>query len=140
MSDYLSRRILAQPNIELISNTTIQRMMGNSLLEAVELEHRKTGERRMVETSAVFSMIGATPCTDWLPPEIERDAKGFVKTGASVARCAVVGDGETTAKSMGNEFAGSFRGGRCAIRISETLRSGGGRGEYDNRRSSRSPS
>jgi len=30
-------------------------------------------------------MIGARPCTDWLPPEIERDAKGFIKTGMSVA-------------------------------------------------------
>lgn len=84
MSDYLSRRILAQPNIELIPNTTIRRMMGNHLLEAVELESRKSGESRIVETSAVFSMIGATPCTEWLPPEIERDAKGFVKTGVSV--------------------------------------------------------
>lgn len=85
MSDYLSRRVLAQPNIELISNTTIQRMMGNGLLEAIELRNSKTGECRMVETSAVFSMIGATPCTEWLPSEIERDAKGFVKTGAPVA-------------------------------------------------------
>jgi thioredoxin reductase (NADPH) len=30
-------------------------------------------------------MIGARPCTDWLPPEIERDEKGFIKTGMSVA-------------------------------------------------------
>jgi len=39
-----------------------------------------------VETAAVFSFIGATPRTDWLPPEIERDAKGFVQTGAAVAK------------------------------------------------------
>ena len=84
MSDYLSRRILAQPNIELISNTVIQKMLGNGLLEAIELRHGKTGEIRTVKTSAVFSMIGATPCTDWLPPGIERDGKGFVKTGTTV--------------------------------------------------------
>src|SRR5213078_2794200 len=70
---------------ELLSNTTIRRMTGNSVLEAVELEHAKTGERRTVETPAVFSMIGATPCTEWLPPEILRDNKGFIKTGTSVA-------------------------------------------------------
>jgi thioredoxin reductase (NADPH) len=29
-------------------------------------------------------MIGAKPCTEWLPPEIERDDKGFIKTGTSV--------------------------------------------------------
>ena len=27
----------------------------------------------------MFSFIGAVPRTDWLPPEIERDAKGFVQ-------------------------------------------------------------
>ena len=30
-------------------------------------------------------MIGARPCTAWLPPEIARDAKGFIKTGQAVA-------------------------------------------------------
>ena len=39
-----------------------------------------------VETLAVFSFIGATPRTDWLPAEVERDAKGFVTTGAAVAQ------------------------------------------------------
>src|SRR4051812_9642471 len=85
MSDYLSRRVLARENIELVPSTTIRRMTGNSVLESVELENVVTAERRTVETPAVFSMIGATPCTEWLPPEIQRDSKGFIKTGAQVA-------------------------------------------------------
>src|SRR4051812_22803660 len=85
MSDYLSRRILAHKNIELVPDTTIRRMSGKAVLEAVELENTKTGERRTVETPAVFSMIGATPCTEWLPAEILRDKRGFIKTGALVA-------------------------------------------------------
>jgi thioredoxin reductase (NADPH) len=56
------------------------------MLEAVELENTQTHERRVVETPAVFFMIGAKPCTDWLPPEIERDEKGFIKTGHAVAQ------------------------------------------------------
>ena len=60
-------------------------MSGGKKLEQIELENTKTGERRVVRTPAVFSMIGARPCTEWLPPEIERDEKGFIKTGADVA-------------------------------------------------------
>src|ERR1041385_2861606 len=60
-------------------------MSGNQKLEEVELENTKTGERQIVRTPAVFSMIGALPCTEWLPQEIARDGKGFIKTGASVA-------------------------------------------------------
>jgi thioredoxin reductase (NADPH) len=33
----------------------------------------------------VFTFIGAIPCTNWLPPEIETDSKGFVKTGRLVS-------------------------------------------------------
>jgi thioredoxin reductase (NADPH) len=37
-----------------------------------------------LKTSAVFSFIGATPRTDWLPPEIEKDDKHFVRTGITL--------------------------------------------------------
>jgi thioredoxin reductase (NADPH) len=85
MSDYLSRRVQAHDNIEILYHTEIRKMSGGKKLEQIELENTKTGERRVVRTPAVFSMIGARPCTEWLPSEIERDAKGFVKTGMSVA-------------------------------------------------------
>lgn len=85
MSSYLSRRVETKANIEILHRTEIRRMTGNSRLEAVELENTRTGERRTIQTPAVFSMIGAKPCTSWLPPEILRDEKQFVKTGATVA-------------------------------------------------------
>src|SRR4029434_3818477 len=85
MSDYLARRVQARENIEILYETEIRKMSGAKKLEQIELENTKTGERRVVRTPAVFSMIGAKPCTDWLPPEIERDDKGFIKTGMSVA-------------------------------------------------------
>ena len=85
MSDYLSRRVQAQKNIEILYRTEIRRMFGEQKLEAVEIENTKTGERREIKTPAVFSMIGAKPCTEWLPTEIERDERGFIKTGNAVA-------------------------------------------------------
>jgi thioredoxin reductase (NADPH) len=84
MSSYLSRRVEARQNVEILAYTEIRKMLGGKALEAIELENTKTGERRTVQTPAVFSMIGAEPCTAWLPPEIERDEKGFIKTGQAV--------------------------------------------------------
>jgi thioredoxin reductase (NADPH) len=86
MSSYLARRIEQTANIELLCNTNIRRMHGDGHLGAVELANSKTGEGRTVETPAVFSFIGAVPRTDWLPAEVERDAKGFVQTGPAVAK------------------------------------------------------
>jgi thioredoxin reductase (NADPH) len=85
MSSYLARRIEQTANIEVLRNTTIRRMRGDGRLAAVEVVNDKTGEGRTVETPAVFSFIGAVPRTDWLPPEVERDARGFVRTGPALA-------------------------------------------------------
>ncbi|PZR73692.1 MAG: thioredoxin reductase [Chthoniobacterales bacterium] len=85
MSAYLAHRILNTPNIELLRDTTITRMSGNDSLDSIEILNSKTGEKRTLPVSAVFSFIGATPRTDWLPPEIEKDAKSFVRTGITLA-------------------------------------------------------
>jgi thioredoxin reductase (NADPH) len=86
MSSYLVKRIEQTSNIELLRNSTVQRMNGDGHLNSIEIVNSKTGEKRTVETPAVFSFIGAVPRTDWLPPEIERDAKGFIMTGPSLAQ------------------------------------------------------
>ena len=94
MSAYLVRRIEQTPNIEVLLNTEVRRMDGDIHLRSVELINKKTGQTRTLATPALFSFIGAAPRTDWLPPEIEKDAKGFIRTGlaARSARWTAVRD------------------------------------------------
>jgi thioredoxin reductase (NADPH) len=84
MSSYLVHRINQIGNIELLTETMIHRLDGNSHLQYIEVQNVRTKEVRRIDTPAVFSFIGATPHTDWLPVEIERDEKGFIRTGAAV--------------------------------------------------------
>ncbi len=86
MSSYLVHRIEQTANIEVIRNTEVRRMSGDGHLDSVEIVNNKTGESRTLKTPALFSFIGATPRTDWLPAEIEKDAKAFVRTGPSLAQ------------------------------------------------------
>jgi thioredoxin reductase (NADPH) len=127
MSSYLSRRVEKKKNIEILCHTEIRKMTGGKRLEAVELEDTQTGERRTVQTPAVFSMIGAKPCTSWLPPEIERDEKGFIKTGPAVAdapawKTAKRAPGALETSRPGIFAAGDVRSGsvkRCAAAVGE---------------------
>ena len=127
MSDYLSRRVQAHDNIEILYHTEIRKMSGGKKLEQIELEDTKTGERRVVRTPAVFSMIGAKPCTDWLPPEIERDAKGFIKTGMSVAGAPAWQANKHQPSPLETSLPGIFAAGdvrsgsvkRCAAAVGE---------------------
>jgi thioredoxin reductase (NADPH) len=86
MSSYLVNRIEQTANIELLCNSTIRQMTGDGHLSSIEIVSGANDGQRTIETPAVFSFIGATPRTDWLPAEVERDAKGFVLTGSAVAR------------------------------------------------------
>jgi thioredoxin reductase (NADPH) len=85
MSAYLTERIEDTPNIEVLLNTEVARISGDDTMKEVELVNRKTGERRVIQTSTLFSFIGAVPRSDWLPPDIERDEKQFVRTGPELA-------------------------------------------------------
>ena len=122
MSAYLSRRVEARANIEILCNTEIRKMSGGKKLEQIELENTKTGERRVVRTPAVFSMIGARPCTEWLPPEIERDDKGFIKTGIERGRRAGLEGEQTSTQPARNQSPGNFCRGRRPLRLGQTLR------------------
>ena len=73
------------PNIDVLIHTEISQMHGNTHLEEVELINNSSGEKRNLPVAAVFSFIGAKPCTQWLPKEIETDKNGFVYTGPEVA-------------------------------------------------------
>jgi len=127
MSSYLSRRVLVHQSIELLRHTEIRRMGGNKMLEAVELENTETRERSVAQTPAVFSMIGATPCTDWLPREIERDEKGFIKTGSAVAHAPAWTESKRPPSPLETSCPGIFAAGdvrsgsvkRCAAAVGE---------------------
>lgn len=84
MSSYLAKRIEETRNVEVLLNTEVRRMSGDRSLREVEVVNNKTGETRTIRTPALFCFVGATPRTDWLPVEIEKDEKGFVRTGASL--------------------------------------------------------
>ncbi len=86
MSSYLADRVAQSPNIEILLNTEVRRMFGAGHLDEVELFNNKTGETRRLKSPAVFSFIGAVPRTEWLPPEVEKDERGFVRTGPGLPR------------------------------------------------------
>jgi len=127
MSSYLSRRVETKENIEILYHTEIRKMTGGRLLEVVELENTRSGEVRVVNTCAVFSMIGAKPCTNWLPPEIECDEFGFVKTGAAVSGAPAWKESDRQPGSLETSCPGIFAAGdvrsgsvkRCAAAVGE---------------------
>ena len=60
---------------------------GKGRLDRLRLRHRD-GEEHTVATDALFVLIGADPRTEWLPEGIERDGRGYVRTGIDLEHAA----------------------------------------------------
>ena len=54
---------------------------GDGHVERVILTSLDDGSTQSEKADALFIFIGTRPRSDWLPPEVLRDAKGFVLTG-----------------------------------------------------------
>jgi thioredoxin reductase (NADPH) len=84
MSHYLVRQLEAAPRLQIRLGTEVVGGGGDAWLEHLVLRDCANGTEETVEAGGLFVMIGAHPCTDWLPREVERDARGFVLTGADL--------------------------------------------------------
>jgi thioredoxin reductase (NADPH) len=84
MSDYLTRRLEADPAITIHYRGEVIALHGDRHLESITLRTAE-GDLR-IDTRALFVMIGAAPNTGWLAGIAETDTKGFVLTGATTGR------------------------------------------------------
>jgi thioredoxin reductase (NADPH) len=84
MSHYLARHIEATPNIEVRVRTEVVGGGGDDGWLRHLVLREAGGEEETVEAEGLFLMIGARPRTDWLPPEVARDSRGFILTGADL--------------------------------------------------------
>ena len=93
MSQYLVDRIGAAKNIEVLTQTELVAVSGSreGQLECVRWRHTPTGEETDKPIRNLFLFTGADPATGWLEGcSVERDDKGFVRTGASGASGTMV--------------------------------------------------
>src|SRR5580700_6491500 len=88
MSSYLSSRLEADPRISIEYGAEVSALHGAEHLEALCIRDVKTGASRVVDTRALFIMVGAAPNTEWLPGLVKLDEKGFVVTGSGVGSAA----------------------------------------------------
>jgi thioredoxin reductase (NADPH) len=112
MSDYLTGD-LQRYGVAVRDRSEIAELHGaGGALEAVTLR-----DGRRLAVSFLFLFLGASPCTDWVGDEVERDDDGFVLTGGAAGRDDLL---ETTVPgvfAVGDVRSGSVK--RCATAVGE---------------------
>jgi thioredoxin reductase (NADPH) len=87
MSRYLIDRVERSPRIEVLTETEVVALHGSAVVESVTLQSRD-GSRQDVDTSAVYVMIGADPCTEFSDGMLATDDAGFLLCGEGAHNCA----------------------------------------------------
>lgn len=82
MSEYLITRLEHAPNVQIHLLTRVIALHGDERLEAVTMANDR-GEEMTLPVCALFVMIGADPCTDWLQGTLALDDRGFILTGVA---------------------------------------------------------
>jgi thioredoxin reductase (NADPH) len=86
MSQYVVDQMRAKPNIAVLLRSEVAAAHGEDQLTAIDIRDGATGTVRRTDCGGLFVFIGADAETEWLPPEIARDARGYVLTGEDVVK------------------------------------------------------
>jgi len=84
MSRYLTEQLAAKTNIAVMARAEVRAVYGETSLTAIDILDSASGKTSRHACGGLFIFIGADAETGWLPPEVARDARGYVLTGSDL--------------------------------------------------------
>jgi thioredoxin reductase (NADPH) len=125
-SSILQEKVAGKPAVlETLRNRSIQRfMLRDGVLAGVEVLDADTDEVELRHPDGVFVFIGVEPNSAFLPPEVERDHRGFVRTDASMQTSlrGVFAAGDVRAGSTAQATSAAGEGAAVALMVGDYLR------------------
>ena len=89
-------RAIANPKIEIHTNTAVDEVMGSTKVDGLRLRDTATGEQREVPMEGLFIAIGYRPNTEVLRDWLDVDEKGYLvvhdETGSKIDGVFIAGD------------------------------------------------
>ncbi|HAA42497.1 MAG TPA: thioredoxin-disulfide reductase [Ruminiclostridium sp.] len=72
--------LFKNPNISIIWNSQVKKIIGENFVKAVLIENVNTKETQEIETDGVFVYIGMEPKTDFLKGKVKMNERGYIIT------------------------------------------------------------
>jgi thioredoxin reductase (NADPH) len=96
-SAIMQERVLKNPKIECLWNSTVEEFLGSDYLTGIRVKNGLTGSTSEISVQGVFEAIGHVPNTKFLTGQLDLDKSGYVvrrddSTETSVAGVFAAGD------------------------------------------------
>lgn len=88
-SKIMQKRALSNPKIEILWNSTISSIEGDSVVRSVVIKNTKTAEEKKLDAGGVFFAVGHTPNTSFLKGQIDLHDNGYIKVEPGTCRTNV---------------------------------------------------
>ncbi len=92
-SKAMQQRVLSNPKIEMIWDSTTEEICGDDLdgVTGANLKNVKTGETRHIDIAGFFVAIGHSPNTAFLEGQVELDEQGYIRVANPSSATNVLG-------------------------------------------------
>lgn len=84
MSYYLIEQLGTKSNIAVETRTTVVSVGGGAHIESIVTRDEVSGTITERPADGLFTFIGADAETSWLPPDVQRDERGYLRTGHEI--------------------------------------------------------
>lgn len=117
-------KVTGHPRIDVRYNTEVTALHGEAKLSGLTVRDRSSGSTEELHPKGVFVFIGLKPNTGWLPPQIERDAAGFVVTRPNLETSlpGVFAAGDVRRGSTKQAASAAGEGATAALMVREYLK------------------
>ncbi len=91
-SQAMQDRVLSNDKIEMVWNSSVVDVLGEKMIEAVELEDTHTGARSRLDLTGLFIAIGHTPATQFLDGSgVSLDSAGYILVDGASCHTSIEG-------------------------------------------------
>jgi len=88
-SKIMQERALSHPKIEMVWDSVVLKVSGDSVVRQVTIKNLKTGEETVRDAGGLFFAVGHTPNTAFLKEQIELHDNGYIKVTPGTSQTSV---------------------------------------------------
>lgn len=98
----VQEKVLAHPQVEILWNTVVEEIVGESKVERLNLLNRMTGHKSQLDVSGIFIYVGLLPNNESFLGQVELDEYGYVLADAEMRTNVpgVLAAGDLRAKTL----------------------------------------
>jgi thioredoxin reductase (NADPH) len=98
----LQSAALSNEKIELVWDSEVESILGESFVEGIRVKNVKTQQKREINVSGVFIAVGTEPQTEGVKGQLNTDATGYIVTDADMRTSlpGVFAAGDIVSKSL----------------------------------------